>query len=204
MAQLHAAYQPESTQLLVNNSKSEVSSPLQQMSVCSSCSPSKDLCLPSKAAILILLWTIIVGATYHSIMGFSVLFVVSISPPNTILSEYEPLPYALLAIVMMFYPLSGFIADVCCGRLKTVVVSLVFLLCCWILVTLGLFVSVITIIDNHDPTQNQGIFVIILASCSLLSFVAGLASYQASHTNSLKHQISIWVSLFIMLCGLSI
>ena len=30
-------------------------------------------------------------------------------------SEYEPLPYAILAIVMMFYPLSGFIADVCCG-----------------------------------------------------------------------------------------
>ena len=183
MAQLHAAYQPESTQLLVNNSKSEGSSPLQQMSVCSSCSPSKDLCLPSKAAILILLWTIIVGVMYHNIVDLSVLLVVSIPQPNTILSEYEPLPYALLAIVMMFYPLSGFIADVCCGRLKSDVVSLIlnFLLCCWILVTLGLFVSVTTIIDNHDPMQNQGILVIILVSCSLLSFVASLASYQANY-----------------------
>ena len=181
MVQLHAAYQPESTQLLINNSKSEGSPSLQQMSVCSSCSPSKDLCLPSKAAILIVLWTIIVGATYHNIMGFSVLLVVSISPPNTILSEYEPLPYPLLAIVTMFYPLSGFIADVCCGRLKSVVVSLIFLLCCWILVTLGLFVSVTTIIDNYNPTQNQGILVIILVSCSLLSFVAGLVGYQANY-----------------------
>ena len=37
------------------------------------------------------------------------------------------LPNAGLAVVMMFYPLSGFIADVCCGRFKTVMVSLSFI-----------------------------------------------------------------------------
>ena len=33
------------------------------------------------------------------------------------------LPYVII-IVMIFYPVSGFIADVCCGQLKIVVVSL--------------------------------------------------------------------------------
>ena len=123
----HVAATSESSHLLVNTA-SEDSSPLQRKSVCISCPPSKHLCLPSKAAILILLWTIIVGAIYDNLVGISALIVMNIAPPNTILSVYEPLPYAILAMVMMFYPLSGFIADVCCGRLKTVVVSLIFLL----------------------------------------------------------------------------
>ena len=96
----------ESSRLLVNTA-SEDSSPFQQKSVCISYPPSKHLCLPSKAAILILLWTIIVGAMYHCLVGLSAILVMSIQQPNTILSVYEPLPYAILAIVMMFYPLSG-------------------------------------------------------------------------------------------------
>ena len=60
----------ESSRLLVNTA-SEDSSPLQQKSVCISCPPSKHLCLPSKAAILILLWTAIVGAMYYIFMGLA-------------------------------------------------------------------------------------------------------------------------------------
>ena len=114
----------ESSHLLVNAASEEDSTPLQQKSVCISCPPLKHFCLQSKAAILILLWTITVGVTYNILVGFSATLVLCSTTPNAILSEYEPLPYALLAIVMMFYPLSGFIADVCCGRLKAVVISL--------------------------------------------------------------------------------
>ena len=59
----HIADSSESSRLVVNTASEDSSSPLQQKSVCISCPPSKLLCLPSKAAILILLWTIIVGAT---------------------------------------------------------------------------------------------------------------------------------------------
>ena len=110
----HTAGPSESSCLLVNTT-SEDSSPPQQKGVCISCPSSKHLCLPSKAAILILLWTIIVGALYYNFVGISAVLVLSNSTPNTILSQYEPLPYAILAIAMMFYPLSGFIADVYCG-----------------------------------------------------------------------------------------
>ena len=181
MDRLHTDCQLESTRLL-DNTASEDSSPLQLKKVCISCPPSKDLCLPSKAAILILLWTIVVGAIYHNVVGLSALLVLSNPTPNTTLSEYEPLPYAVLTIVMMFYPLSGFIADVCCGRLKTVIVSLVFLLCCWILIVLGWVVAeTIPHINILTLWQNQGILLVILVSCSLLAFVVGLAGYQANY-----------------------
>ena len=177
----HVAATSESSRLLVNTA-SEDSSPLQRKSVCISCPPSKHLCLPSKAAILILLWTIIVGAIYYNLVGFSALIVMSIiAPPNTVLSQYEPLPYAILAMVMMFYPLSGFIADVCCGRLKTVVVSLIFLLSCWILVSIS--IAVLETISGHVSlgiTHDQGILVIILGMLSLFAFIIGLAGYQAN------------------------
>ena len=176
----HVAATSESSHLLVNTA-SEDSSPLQQKSICISCPPSKHLCLPSKAAILILLWTIIVGATYFNFIGFSAALVLSNPVPNAILSEYEPLPYAILAVVMMFYPLSGFIADVCCGRLKTVVVSLIFLVSCWIVVLVAL--SVLASISKPEISSlghNQGLVVIILVFISVFAFIIGLAGYQAN------------------------
>ena len=176
----HVAATSESSHLLVNTA-SEDSSPLQRKSVCISCPPSKHLCLPSKAAILILLWTIIVGATYFNFIGFSAALVLSNPVPNAILSEYEPLPYAILTVVMMFYPLSGFIADVCCGRLKTVVVSLIFLVSCWIVVLVALSVSAsVSKPDISSLEHNQGFVVIILVFISLFAFIIGLAGYQAN------------------------
>ena len=177
----HAAGPTESSHLLVNTASEDSSSALQQKSVCISCLPSKHLCLPSKAAILILLWTAIVGAMYHNLVSLSALLVLSNQTPNAVLSQYEPLPYAILAIVMMFYPVSGFIADVCCGRLKIVVISLVCLSICWILLLLGLFVLVtiphpIFLLLRH----NQGILVVILTFLMLFAFIIGLAGYQAN------------------------
>ena len=181
MAQQRVVCPSESTHLLVNTASD--SSPLQQKSVCISCPPSKHLCLPSKSAILILLWTAIVGALYHNFVGFSAFLVITNSRPDTNISMYEPLPYAILAIVMMFYPLSGFIADICCGRLRTVIVSLILLLCCWVVSLLGL--SVMETLELPDPiahvlTHNQGILFVILAFLSLFAFIIGVVGYQAN------------------------
>ena len=92
--------------------------------------PPRYLCLPSKAAILILLLASVVGVMYSiGVVAFGLLHVndsnwnAHISSMNTSLFSF--LSYAFYALMMMFYPLSGFIADVCCGRFKTVVVSLI-------------------------------------------------------------------------------
>ena len=146
------AHPSECTHLLVNTASEEDSSPLQpQQRAAISCPPPKHLCLPSKAAILILLWTAIVGAMYNIFMGSAALLEIDRSRINSNISVYEPLPYAILAFIMMLYPQSGFIADVCCGRLKTVVISLIILLLC-----LTILLVVMLILETstfHDFNQ---------------------------------------------------
>ena len=197
------AHSSESNHLLARVNSSQT----QQTKICV-CSPLKNLCLPSKAAALILLWTANVGMMYHTVMTtVSAVVALFIQQPNSALSMCAPLPYALFAIVMMFYPLSGFIADVCCGRLKTVVVSLVLLLISNVFILLGISVfQTMTHQNLRSLVLNQGIVVLILAVLSLLTFVVGLVGYQANFIIQLgldQHQAVTWVSLFIMLHGLS-
>ena len=108
-----------------------VCTPRQQEQACLHCRYLlKHLCLPSKAAILILLWTAIIGTLYYFVLGAAVLATDYNQQTSYInISLYDSIPYAILALVMIFYPLSGFIADVCCGQLiKTIVTSLCSLL----------------------------------------------------------------------------
>ena len=102
----------------------EASSPSPQRRQESSCS-CKHLCLPSKAAILIIFWTAVVGTVYNVVLILAAVIADtwSLSPDISISANYY-LPYAILAFVSMLYPLSGFIADVCCGRLKAVLTGL--------------------------------------------------------------------------------
>ena len=160
---------PESTHLLVNTANEDSPYSLQQKSVCISCPPSKDLCLPSKAAILILLWTAIVGIVYFTAIYVGAILIKTLPNPNISLATFDFLPYAILAIIMMFYPLSGFIADVFCGRLKTIVISLIILFILVVLLSLGLSVAeTIEPCNFSSLHENQGIFVIIIGFlCSM-------------------------------------
>ena len=175
------AHSSESTHLLVNTVRTDSSTPLQQERAICVCPPLKHLCLPSKATILILLWTAVVGTMYYTVLGIAAAFTVVVPSSSIRLSASHSIAYAILALVMIFYPLSGFIADVCCGRLKTVVVSLILLLACAILVVLGLSVGkTLPHHSFHDLGHNQGIFVVILALISMIAMVIGLAGYQAN------------------------
>ena len=176
-----AACPSESTHFLVNTASEENSSSLQQKSVCSSYPPSKHLCLPSKAAIFILLWTAIVGTICYAVIYVGAIPILTLSNPNISLTTFDSLPYAIFAVVMMFYPLSGFTANVYCGRLKTIVVSLIIPFILVIFISLGLSVTETIELHNFSSLhQNQGIFVIIIGFLSLITFVIGLAGYQAN------------------------
>ena len=170
----------ESTRLLVNATSTNLSLP-QERSVCVSCHPLKHLCLPSKAAILILLWTAIAGIVYYGAVDIAAVIIVGHTDHYTGMLMFDALLYAMLAVIMIFYPLSGFITDVCCGRLKTIVISLIMLFNVVILVSIAMVVS--STMKSHDLyhfTHNRGILVVILASLSLLSFIIGLIGYQAN------------------------
>ena len=170
----------ESTHLLVNAASStNLSSSLHQKRI--SYFPLKHLCLPSKAAILILFWTVIAGLIYHATLDFTAVLIAVNTRNYTGILTYDILSYATLALVMIFYPLSGFIADVGCGRLKTVKISIIVLLIFVVLVTITVMVlKTMQHYDVYSFTHNQGIIVVILASLSLLVFIIGLVGYQAN------------------------
>ena len=84
---------------------------------------------------------------------------------------------------MMLYPLSGFIADVCCGRLKTVVISLIVLLLCFTFFLVGMIIlETITANINQALSYDKVpfVFIVILAFLSLFVFIIGLTGYQAN------------------------
>ena len=91
----------------------------------------KSLCRFSKAVYLILTWTLIVGAIYAGILFVAAEFIhtsaalrSSIFINDNIFISPLCITQAVLAFTAMLYPLSGFLADVWCGRFKTVMVGL--------------------------------------------------------------------------------
>ena len=87
------ACRAESSRLLVNTASDEDSSSLQPQlqRAAISCPPPKHLCLPSKAAILILLWTAIVGAIYYIFMDLAVFAEIYTAKYGTSFSVYDSL-----------------------------------------------------------------------------------------------------------------
>ena len=95
----------------------------------------RQVCLQHKAVVLILVWTMIVGellALQQFLIGEFVENYVPISSNGSTHfanSVSSPLAffYAILAVMAMFYPLGGFLADIYCGRFKMVMIGLGFL-----------------------------------------------------------------------------
>ena len=111
--------------------------------------------------------------------------------------------YAILAVIAMFYPLSGFLADVCCGRFKTITVGLNIILVSSIIVIVTLTVW-ISILNQHNL-----VFVPIKKSVPLFVFgfsaaffiEIGYVLYQANFIQFGLDQLieapSINLSLFV-------
>ena len=163
---------------------------LLQLSKCmkTCCFPARhSCCLPSKAAVLILLWTALVGAVYEQLRGITI---ASVNDANANKPNYSSSSYALLALIMVFYPLCGFIADVYCGRIKCVSFSLWMLLLALLLSSIAIMLVFLT--DKHvgilSPLHHGSyhknpvfIIVVIFAAFSFPMFLIGIAGYQANY-----------------------
>ena len=197
----------ESSRLLQQPVINEASPQSQLKSSTCSC---KYLCLPSKAAILMIFWAAAVGAVYsHVLLVTAALIDTNPLSSDISISANDCLPYAILALVTMFYPLSGFIADVCCGRLKTVVIGLCFILAFILLIFLAeiiVYATKLHLLRYYNYTmifhQAEGIITLILIFISLVAFVIGLAGYQANLVQLGLDQLfeapSQYLSLFIL------
>ena len=149
-----------------------------------SCLPC-NICIKSKAAMLILVWSIVIGAIYLSLLaGFASL---GFALQNNVIRKLHinlnlvicmlVVECAILALVMLLYPVSGYIADVHCGRYRTVTCSFIFL---WIAMLSLSCAAAMGIKVNFDHfgvlAAPNGIFVAV----SLILIILGLACYQAN------------------------
>ena len=170
-------------------------SPLPQLSyrrrLGNACAFPRHLCPPSKAAALILVWSAIVGSTYTFAMDTSVALGVAgktlkIHGHRHHLSVFINvlIPYACLALVLLTYPLSGFMADVCCGRYKTVIGSLCILVCSMGSFAVGSILAMAAVNHMHDIPEQWYEFgkylLALIGITAFLLFAIGLSGFQAN------------------------
>ena len=178
----------------------------------------RHLCLSSKAAILIILWTAMVGTAYtwlKDIVAVSILG--SRYAHITDIAILDSIPYVALTITMTFYPLSGFIADVCCGRFKTAIISLTLMLLSFMFLGIACILTLIfhdVVLNTRfqiglhhviKPQYEESVAIIILLTFALALFIIGLCAWDSGKLHSvracmisyLKHPVHEHLGLFI-------
>ena len=150
------------------------------------CAPPRHLCLPSKAAVLILLWSAMVSTAYTLAMDATVAIGVVLAKDkfhNVLVNVL--IPYVCLALVMLLYPLSGFMADIWCGRYRLVIISMCILMFSFIGFALGCTLTVIKYvyhdIHHHPELLEVGKDLLIIAVVlAFVLFIIGLSGFQAN------------------------
>ena len=169
--------------------------------------------LKHRAVFLILVWTAFVSELQAllqvAIAGFISEYVPIVGRQDLANAISSPIAYlcAILAVVAMLYPIGGFIADVYCGRFKTVIVGLSFILTsiiCIVATLSGWFsVHQSHLLISLDSFKEVAPFYFIGFGSTILFFVLGLAAYQSNFIQLGLDQLldapSIHLSVFIHL-----
>ncbi len=145
----------------------------------------KSVCKWSPAVGLIFAWTFVIGVMYKGAdivtrvitEGLEDIGVLKINSTVDLLIAI----YGLLAIVNMFYPLGGLLADVWCGRYRMVATSIFFLWLCLALVTVFAIVHVST---NGTTTK---IVQVVFLALSFVMFIPAYAGYTSLCRLHIKH-----------------
>ena len=144
---------------------------------------------PSKALLLILAWTVVVSEIYCLIRVVFITFISNYVPmgvDHLLNAVSSPLGFisAILAAIAIFYPLSGFLADVWCGQFKVIIISLTTVL-------FSIIIVVITVIIwfNFNDTQHrimafvslkESIPLYVVGFGAAFFIILGYAAYQAN------------------------
>ena len=169
---------------------SPVEAPTIKKRLSQACISPTHLCLPSKAAVLILLWSAIVGAINTLAMDTTVAVGVALKDVNVHGQKLDNIllnvliPYLCTALVLLLYPLGGFMADVWCGRYKSVMISLCILACSFGCFTIGCTFAIVKTASDIQlqpavHTAGMSIFVFLIVTAFLL-FIIGLSGFQAN------------------------
>lgn len=152
--------------------------------------PNRFQCFPSKGAFLIFLWTLFVGMVYKTITAGSTVAVDTYlsmfhgQNVSELIFEVETIFWIHLMpiIATVFYPVSGFIADIYVGRYKVVIFSVFLILCGCVSFSVGSALYLSNIIEAYQATVTRGLkeFAAVLIVGYLLTLV-GISGYQSNY-----------------------
>ena len=140
------------------------------------CCRKTEFCVTSKPVVLILSWTVFIGALYF-ILIYTVL--VTLTFDNLLPGNNPSLPYVVLyssiAVIFICYPVSGYFADVHCGRFKTITASICLIMSSLLVLLICLLLSSFLQVSSSWDT----VFHVIILICFLIA-VVGLSGYGAN------------------------
>ena len=132
----------------------------------------------SKGVLMILLWNVVVGATFGVIITTGIAVALKNLATNhghTTNLYYLLAFYASIALIQfLFYPLGGLIADNCCGRHKIVALS-IFQICCGYGIVLA---PIIIFAENDYDTDSPAVITAI--AIAIILFMFGFTGFQAN------------------------
>ena len=134
----------------------------------------EHFCIKSKAACIILLCSVIVGFIHFVAVNAALQLLTELSLLLVIGSSPFVILYSFIAFVLVFYPLNGLLADIYCGRYKTIAISLILILCSSIV---ALVPVVFYFFLHHSSSE---IVVYVFAGFALLTATIGIAGYGAN------------------------
>ena len=137
---------------------------------------SMGLCVVSKAAILVLLWNVFIGGIC-CISGeytFFFLIVALYYYCDVDISLSIVALYSLTAIIFLFYPLSGFLADVCFGHFNIIFVSLTSFTCSILACLLSIVLSLL-----NTGIVFEYIMFVFCCICFIIAMIS-IAGYKAN------------------------
>ena len=137
-------------------------------------SSAEYFCIKSKAVCIILLCSVIVGLVHFVAVNAALQLLTELSSLLVIGSSPYVILYSFIAFVLVFYPLNGILADIYCGRYKTIAISLFLILCSSVIA----LVPVVFFFFLHDSSSE--IVVYVFAGFALLTATIGIAGYGAN------------------------
>ena len=155
---------------------------------------------------VIILWTVVITSAYAVIM--CIVTANSFTIPHEYWTEgvNGSTPFIMVAVLMIFYPLSGFIADVCCGRFKTIILSQTLLTLSFTLLGIVAIMLRNKIDTTHQinillPSDRLEVTILLLFITASVLFSAGMVGYQANFIqfglDQLQDDPSQYLALFV-------
>ena len=145
----------------------------------------KYTCLPSKAAVILICLAGIVGAINIAFSGLSLLaadFVVG----SLNIDQYYTIfiSYLFCVTALILFPVSGFLADVFCGRYRVVMISMCFFIVSFVLLSGAAAIALVSsdwFLSHWSHVK--GVLLVILLVLFEVTYGIGTISYYANFIN---------------------